>query len=113
MAEGRKVWPLIVELIVATAGGFLMHFARRKTNVMPHGWRELTNYSLGVAGSFPFVCLMWRGLGDEVKPAKRMFVAYLLGFLGVGAGVALGWVADTFKDEGRRTEGGRMEDESR
>jgi len=91
---------LIVELIVATIGGFIMHYTRRQTNRMPHGWRELTNYSLGVASSFPFVWLFWRGLGDDVKPAKRGFVAYLLGFLGVGAGVALGWLADSFvKDE--------------
>ncbi len=91
---------LIVELIVATIGGFIMHLFRRQTNRMPHGWRELTNYSLGVASSFPFVWLFWRGLGEDVKPAKRGFVAYLLGFLGVGAGVALGWLADSFvKDE--------------
>jgi len=76
-----------------------MHLARRKTNVMPHGWRELSNYSLGVAGSLPFVMLFWRGIGDDMRPAKRGFVAYLLGFLGVGAGVAIGWLADTFLSE--------------
>lgn len=97
----QKVLHLILELFIATIGGFLMHAGRRHTNKMPHGWRELSNYSLGVAGSFPFVMLFWRGLGDEMKPAKRGFVAYLLGFLGVGAGAAMGWLADTFmaKDE--------------
>lgn len=97
----RKGCSLIVELFISTVGGFLMHLARRKTNKMPHGWRELTNYALGVAGSFPFVMLFWRGLGEDVKPAKRGFAAYLLGFLGVGGGVALGWLWDTFvhKDE--------------
>lgn len=98
---GRKGYFLIVELLIAMAGGFVMHIARRKTNKMPHGWRELTNYAMGVAGSFPFVWIFWRGVGEEVKPSKRGFIAYLLGFLGVGAGVALGWLVDTFtgKDE--------------
>ena len=91
---------MIVELFIATVGGFIMHLSRRQTNRMPHGWRELANYSLGVAGGFPFVGLFWRGLGDEVKPAKRGFAAYRLGFLCVGAGVAIGWLADSFaKDE--------------
>ena len=90
---------MIVELVIATIGGFILHYGRRQTNRMPHGWREMTNYACGVAGSFPFVWLFWRGIGEDVKPGKRGFIAYLLGFLGVGAGVALGWMADTFKED--------------
>lgn len=99
MEERQRVSHLIVELIVATIGGFILHLFRGHTNRMLHGWRELTNYAMGVAGSFPFVWLFWRGIGEDVKPGKRGFMAYLLGFLGVGAGVALGWVVDTFKED--------------
>lgn len=99
MEGHRKASLLIVELIVATIGGYVMHQARRHTNPMPHGWRDLANYSIGVAGSFPFIWLFWRGQGADTKPAHRGFVAYMLGFLGVGAGVALGWIADTFSKD--------------
>ena len=82
-------------------GGLLLHQTRRVVERMPSGWERLASYAIGAAGAFPFIGLFWSRLGDEVKPVKRGFAAYLMGFLSVGAGVALGWILDSLKKDER------------
>lgn len=91
----------MTEIILTTLAGFLAHRGKRYTDRFPDGWRELANYSIGVAAVLPFVGLTWRGLRGVKGEAKRGALAYLLAFFSFGAGVAAGWVADTLKGEGK------------
>lgn len=90
---------MLIETILAMLGGFGLHQTKRVVDHMPTGWDRLASFAIGVAGALPFVALFWTRLGDEVKPAKRGFTAYLLGFLTVGCGVALGWLVDSLRNE--------------
>ena len=84
------------ELVVSALGGFLAHQFRRVTERMPHGFRQLASYAIGVVFAFPFVCLFWKRLEGN---KHRSAIAYLLGFLGFGTGIAGGWMIDTIGDE--------------
>ena len=89
----------MIELLISTLGGFLLHQFARYTDRMPTGWRELSNYAIGIAGSLPFIGLFWWRLDDVKDNRKRSFIAYLLGFLGIGSGVAIGWFMDTIRKQ--------------
>lgn len=89
----------MIELLISIVGGLLLHQSKRIVDRMPGGWDRMSAYAIGYLGTLPFVSLFWRGLGDEIKPAKRGFAAYMLGGIGVGAGVALGWLIDTLKED--------------
>ena len=89
----------MIELLIASLSGLILHQSTRYTDRMPDGWRELSNYAIGVSGSLPIIGLFWWRLAEIKTPWKRAFVSYLLGFLGVGAGVAGGWLIDTIRRE--------------
>jgi hypothetical protein len=91
---------LIAEILLASTGGLLLHQAKRITIRAPHGWRELTDHTIGVVGTLPFAWLFWRRL-DTAKPPHRAIAACLLAFLCVGIGVAFGWLLDTLQDKSR------------
>lgn len=84
---------MLINLILSFAVGFLLHQTRRQTSVFPHGWRDLVHYSVGVFGTFPLFLLWMR---KRVSQTDRAGIAFLMSFLGVGSGVAAGWLVDTF-----------------
>lgn len=90
---------MLIDLIVSAFLGYGLHQSRAYTAKLPDGWRELTNYSIGVAGTGPLFVFWWHKLKDVVHPFNRAFLAFLLAFIGVGAGVVAGWLIDTFKQE--------------
>lgn len=88
---------IVLDLILSAVMGMLIHQTRRYTDPLPYGWRELTNYSVGVAGTGPVFILWWARLKDVGNPLNRAFLAFVLSFIGVGSGVAAGWMLDTFQ----------------
>lgn len=73
-----------------------MHQTKKHTDAMPYGWDRLASYTIGIVGTYPFVMLFWQRLKGN---KHRSSLAYLLGFLGVGVGVAAGYWLDTVDQE--------------
>jgi hypothetical protein len=85
----------IARFLVSVFAGLLLHQTSSITHRMPHGWQQLTGYVFGVLGAFP-VILLWHRRFSEIKnPDTKLTASYTTGFLGVGSGVALGWLIDT------------------
>jgi hypothetical protein len=93
---------IILDLLLSAALGGFLHQTRHYTDHLPHGWREMTNYSLGVIGTGPAYILWWLRLKDVNNPLNRAFLAFILAFIGVGSGVAAGWMLDTFQSDDER-----------
>jgi hypothetical protein len=93
---------IILDLILSAVMGGLLHQTRRYTNHLPYGWRELTNYTVGVAGTGPVFLLWWARLKDMTSLNNRAFLSYILSFIGVGSGVAIAWMIDTFQHEEKK-----------
>lgn len=87
---------ILLDLIFSAIVGAILHQARRYTDHLPTGWREMTNYSIGVVGTGPVFLLWWARLKDAQNPLSRAMLAFVLAFVGVGSGVAAGWMYDTF-----------------
>lgn len=87
---------ILIDLILSALLGAILHQSRHYTERLPVGWREMTNYSIGVIGTSPAFALWHRQLKDVSNPFSRAFLAYVLSFVGVGSGVAAGWMIDTF-----------------
>jgi hypothetical protein len=92
---------IILDLILSSVLGFLLHQTRRYTDPLPHGWRELTNYAVGVVGTGPAFILWWARLRDVSNPLNRAFLAFLLSFTGVGSGVAAAWMLETLQEDSK------------
>lgn len=87
---------MMIEIILSSLAGLFLHQTRRATARLPRGWRDLTNYAVGVAGTFPLF-VFWNYRLRELN-GRRAYISYLLSFLSVGAGVAAGWMIDTFAE---------------
>lgn len=92
---------IVLDLILSAVLGLALHQTRRYTEPLPHGWRDLTNYAVGVVGTGPAFLLWWLRLKDVSNPHNRAFLAFVLSFVGVGSGVAVAWMLDTFKEDGK------------
>lgn len=92
---------MLIEIIFSVLFGLGLHQAKRVTDRFPRGWRELTNYTVGVMGLLALFPLWYRRLAGEHNQ-KRGFVALALSALGMGCGVAGGWAVDTFKSKDGR-----------
>lgn len=89
---------IILDLILSALIGYLLHLTQRYTDPLARGWRDLTNYAIGVVGTGPAFLLWWARLKDVGNPMNRAFLAFVLSFIGVGSGVGLGWMLDTFDE---------------
>lgn len=84
----------IFKFILSMLVGVGLHQTASITHKMPEGWEQLSGTTIGVLGSFPVVRMWYKEL-HEIKNDDTKFTAgYLIGFLGVGSGVALGWLLD-------------------
>ena len=84
----------IFKFILSMLAGLTLHQTASITHKMPEGWEQLSGTAIGVIGAFPVV-RMWYKEFHEVKDLDtRLSAGYLVGFLGVGSGVALGWLLD-------------------
>jgi len=85
----------IARFLFSVFAGLLLHQTSSITNKMPHGWQQLVNYTIGSMGVITFI-MMWNkryaGIKDE---DARITAAATTGFLGIGSGVAFGWLMDT------------------
>jgi len=75
--------------------GFGLHQTASITHKIPEGWEQLSGTTIGVLGTFPPFLLWFRQLDGAKNIYVRAGAAFLLAFLGVGSGVALGWLIDT------------------
>lgn len=85
---------MLIEFLFSAICGFGLHQARRITDRFPTGWRELTNYVVGVVGLLTLFPLWYRRLHGE-NGERRSWAAFALASLGLGFGVASGWAVDT------------------
>lgn len=92
---------MLINLILSFVMGFALHQVRRHSSILPYGWRDLAHYSIGVFGTFPLFLLWMR---KRITDTDRAGVAFLLAFLGVGSGIAVGWLVDTFVGADYETE---------
>jgi len=83
-------------MVLSVIVGLLAHQTRRVTCNLPHGWRNLSEHVIGVVAAFPAFLLFRRKLRNG---KDRSDVAWWLAFLGVGLGVAGGWLLDTGMDD--------------
>ncbi len=90
---------ILIDLLISALLGVALHQLRPQIDKLSDGWRELTSYAVGVTGAGPLFALWWHRLKDVENPFNRAFLAFLLAFVGVGSGVATGWMLDTFKDD--------------
>lgn len=87
---------MIPTLIEGVIGGFLAHQSRTLTESLPHGYRELVSYAIGVIATYRTAVQVYHLL--QGNGWQRFARAYFGGFLIVGSGVVVGWVADTVSD---------------
>lgn len=87
----------IIDFTMSILIGLALHQTSSLTQKMPVGWRELTGPAIGVIGSIPSFLLWLYGLDPmrRKNPYTWSIAAYLISFLGVGVGVAIGWISDT------------------
>jgi hypothetical protein len=84
----------IIKFCFSMLAGLALHQTASITHKMPEGWEQLSGTTIGVLGAFP-VIRMWHKEFHEIQNQdSRLTGAYLVGFLGVGSGVALGWLLD-------------------
>ena len=84
----------IFKFALSILTGLGLHQTASITHKMPEGWEQLAGTTIGVLGAFPIVRMWHKELSDVENPDTRLTAAYLVGFLGVGSGVALGWLLD-------------------
>lgn len=84
---------MIVEFLASILGGIAAHQTRRITEQLTPGWRNITEHGVGVLCVYPFFLWFRRSLRNG---KDRSDAAYGMAFLGVGIGVAFGWLIDTF-----------------
>jgi len=84
---------VIFEIIASIVCGLVAHQTRLVTYKMPNGWRNLVEHVIGVTAAYPSFLLFKRKLNGQGAEA-----AYWLAYLGVGMGVALGWLIDTIQE---------------
>lgn len=90
----------IIIMAIASVAGYAAHLLRRYTDSLAHGWRDLSNYAIGIVGAFPFALLFYRSQPrDERDNSNRFIVAYIMAFVSFGAGVVFGWLLDTVASE--------------
>jgi len=80
-------------MILSIIFGVALHQTRRITSDMPNGWANIADHSIGGAGiivAWPY----WYKRLDIPNPFLRGWLALVMSFFGVGAGVVLGWVLD-------------------
>ena len=84
----------------ASLSGVAAHQTYRFTRALANGWSNLTDHSIGAVIIAPFLLLFFIALDDEndtdPRLVRRVFLAYVLSCVGIGAGVAAGWMADRF-----------------
>jgi len=85
---------IFVYFVSALLGGLAGHQARRFTRNIESGWRNLAEHGIGGLLLAPFLLVMWVGLGGDKREIPRLFAAFGLSLLGVGAGVSAGWLMD-------------------
>lgn len=85
---------MIIEFILSVVIGLVAHQSITVTARMPDGWRNIVEHAVGVTATYPAFVLFRRRL----KNGTGAEAAYWLAFLGVGIGVALGWLIDTLRD---------------
>lgn len=87
---------IILDLLLSAALGYLMHQSENYIEMLPNGWRELTDHAVVVTFSLPAFLLWYIRLKDVENAMNRAVLAYVCAFVGVGSGVAAGWMVDTF-----------------
>jgi len=85
----------LIDFFFSMFCGVALHQTSSFTKKIDSGWQELTGTTIGVIGTLPLFSLWMRRLEGVQNPYTRATCAYLLAFLGVGSGVALGWLIDT------------------
>jgi len=85
---------IFVYFITALAGGLAGHQSRRFTQHIESGWRNLAEHGIGGLLLAPFLLVMYVALGGDRRELPRLFAAFGLSLLGVGAGVSIGWLLD-------------------
>lgn len=85
---------MIFDLIISAIFGLAAHQTRRITEVMPHGWQNLSEHAIGVLGLLVLWPHWYSRLTGFEHGKKRGWVSLALSALGFGIGVAAGWVAD-------------------
>lgn len=88
---------IFIYFLAAIGGGLAGHQTRRFTAHIENGWRNLVEHGIGGLLLYPFLLLMWVALGGDKKELPRLFSAYGAALLGVGAGVAAGWLMDNLE----------------
>jgi len=83
----------LLDFALSMLVGLLLHQTASITHKMPP--EQLSGTTVGVLGTLPLFSLWLRRLDGIKNPYTRATSAYLLAFLGVGSGVALGWLVDT------------------
>jgi hypothetical protein len=83
---------IIFHIALACLAGLVGHQAKRLTDRLPDGLGRIANYTLGSFLCLPFATVIHRDLKDMRDGNVRFIIAYLLAFLGVGAGTVLGWL---------------------
>ena len=76
--------------------GVIIHQTKPLTDRLPHGFDMIAKYSIGaVSGwlAFPFFARKYGMAENDIERGKT---AFAMSFLFIGAGVVIGWLADTF-----------------
>lgn len=84
----------ILKFFISVLAGLALHQTASITHKMPEGWEQLSGTTIGVLGAFPIVRMWHKELHEIQNPDTRLAASYAVGFLGVGSGVALGWLLD-------------------
>lgn len=86
---------IISFFLISLFAGALLHQAKRKTQELPQGFSNLTDYVIGVEGTSPFFMLLLKILGMKDDDIVKAFLAFQAAFLAIGLGVAGAWWWDT------------------
>lgn len=89
---------VLFDFLLSMLAGLGLHQTASITHKMPEGFEQIFGTSIGVVGTAPVFGLWLRRLHGIKNPFTWAISAFFLAFLGVGCGVAFGWLLDTIFD---------------
>ena len=89
---------ILLDFALSALAGFGLHQTASITHKMPEGFEQIFGTTIGVVGTSPIFAMWLRRLSGIKNPFTWAISAFFLAFLGVGCGVAFGWLIDTIFD---------------